>query len=180
MSNQRNRLSWAEIVRQVWYRWVRIENCIMRSRLLSPIVVCGWNDPWIPLWRMKTCRYCCQCLWCGERKTELNTTSLLYLSLFLPISSSLLPHLPNTKSMKKKSTANNCGNNLNFAIASGYEMKAKPAPPFTTFDMSLVFVSNARLPSIPKMTQPASIEVHESIVVTIMTSLWWKIVEVIF
>lgn len=95
---------------------------------------------------------------------------LLKLSLALTHMQFFL-YLPNTNSMKKKSTENKCGRYLNFAIASGYEMNAKPAPPFTTLEMSVVFVSSARLPSMAKITQPASIEVQESIVVTIMTSL---------
>lgn len=63
-----------------------------------------------------------------------------------------------------------CGKNSNFAIASGYDIKANPAPPMTTFPISFP-VSCAKFPKIPKITHPAKIDVNESTVVIIMTSL---------
>lgn len=82
----------------------------------------------------------------------------------------LLP-IPRTRSIKKNSTAKACGSSLNFAIASGYEIKAKPAPPFTTLAISEVFVSYAKFPRMPNIMQPAKIDVTESTLVIIMTSL---------
>jgi len=57
-------------------------------------------------------------------------------------------------------------------MASGYEMKANPAPPFTTLPISELPVSRARLPRIPKVMQPAIMDEQESMVVIITMSLW--------
>jgi len=56
-------------------------------------------------------------------------------------------------------------------MASGYEMKANPAPPFTTLPISEFPVSRARFPRIPKVMQPAIMEEQESMVVIITMSL---------
>lgn len=58
-------------------------------------------------------------------------------------------------------------------MASGYEMKAKPVPLFTTLEMSSIFMLYAKLPKIPKIVMPAIKLVNVSSVVTINTSLYW-------
>lgn len=55
-------------------------------------------------------------------------------------------------------------------MASGYEMKAKPAPLFTTFETSSTPSSCAKCPKMPKMQQPASSDVKVSNVVTMFAS----------
>lgn len=55
----------------------------------------------------------------------------------------LLP-MPNVRSIKKKITANTCGYDPNLAIASGYEIKANPAPSLTTWLISSTPVTSAK------------------------------------
>lgn len=59
-------------------------------------------------------------------------------------------------------------------MASGYEMKAKPAPLFTTAEISSTFMLKARLPKMPKIVMPAIRLVNVSNVVTINTSLFFQ------
>lgn len=56
-------------------------------------------------------------------------------------------------------------------MASGYEMKARPAPPLTTLPMSVMPVCLARLPKMPNVMQPAMMDEHESMVVMMTMSL---------
>lgn len=86
-------------------------------------------------------------------------------------SPTLLP-MPSTKSMKKNITEKICGINSNFAMASGYETNASPVPPLTTAVISSIPVSCAKLPRIPKIMMPDSMDVTVSRLVTIRASLW--------
>jgi hypothetical protein len=64
-----------------------------------------------------------------------------------------------------------CGTISNLAIASGYETKARPVPPCTTFAISVILSSCIRFPKMENIVQPARILVNVSSVVTIMASL---------
>lgn len=104
----------------------------------------------------------CHCPKLGNR-SRMAVTEQEVMAIFDP--------MPNTKSMRKNSTEKICGRFLNLAMASGYEMKANPAPPFTTEPMSSVPISWARCPRIPNIVNPASREVIVSRPVTIAASL---------
>lgn len=64
-----------------------------------------------------------------------------------------------------------CGKNSNLLIASGYEMKANPAPLLTTLEISSICMLWAKLPRMPNIVMPAIRLVNVSKVVTINTSL---------
>lgn len=74
-----------------------------------------------------------------------------------------------TKS-KKKMVEHTCGAKSKRAIASGYEIKAKPGPPITTDPISSVPNSCAKWPKIPNIVKPANIEVKVSNDATIVAS----------
>lgn len=63
-----------------------------------------------------------------------------------------------------------CGAKSKRAIASGYEINARPVPPFTTDPMSSVPSSCAKCPRMPKIVNPANREVNVSREVTIVAS----------
>jgi len=53
-------------------------------------------------------------------------------------------------------------------------MNARPGPPLTTLDISVVLFSYAKLPKMPKMMMPDRSDVNVSNVVTILASLETK------
>lgn len=79
--------------------------------------------------------------------------------------------IPRVNSIKKNNMANNWGTNSNLAIASGYEMNARPVPLLMTERMSSTPRLCARFPRMPKIVMPEIKLVHVSNDVTISASL---------
>lgn len=63
------------------------------------------------------------------------------------------------------------GTASNLAIASGYDMNARPVPPPPMTSATSTFNSCAKFPSIPNIVAPASSDVNVSNVVTTKASL---------
>lgn len=79
--------------------------------------------------------------------------------------------VPSVNIIMKKRAEKNCGTTENRESASGYDINASPEPPRTTFEISFVPISCAKLPRIPKIVQPAIRLVKVSSVVIIIMSL---------
>lgn len=77
--------------------------------------------------------------------------------------------MPRMNSMTKNNTAQRLGNGIR-ATASGYAMKARPAPLLITSSIGMP-IWRARNPIMEKITNPAKIDVARFVNVTIIASL---------